>query len=40
MSENQLLLELIKLNISIEHFSIYEPSLEEIFIKLEENNEI
>lgn len=40
MSENDLLLELIKLNISIEHFSIYEPSLEEIFIKLEENNEI
>lgn len=40
MSENQLLLELIKLNISIGHFSIYEPSLEEIFIKLEENNEI
>lgn len=40
MSENQLLLELIKLNISIGYFSIYEPSLEEIFIKLEENNEI
>ena len=40
MPENQLLLELIKLNISIEHFSVYEPSLEEIFIKLEENNEI
>ena len=40
ISENDLLLELIKLNISIEHFSIYEPSLEEIFIKLEENNEI
>lgn len=40
ISQNDLLLELIKLNISIELFSIYEPSLEEIFIKLEESSEI
>lgn len=40
ITENDLLSEVIKLNIPVELFSIYEPSLEEIFIRLEQDNEV